>query len=279
MIANELSDLPNGWVSTTLGEVVRINPRDMNFKSLSSELPVTFVPMAAVEAEAGRISNPETMPLEKARKGHTQFKENDVIFARITPSMENGKAAIARNLANGLGFGSTEFHVLRPDGAVLPEFLFYFVRQLTFRNEAAGHMTSTVGQLRVPAEFMRKVSFPIAPIQEQERIVAKIGGLFSELRTAKQAFQEITYIMKQFRQSVLEKAFRGELTQADPNDELAEEFLERITADRQSRVRDYPDQEQQSHDRILYDLPDILVTSLHKIEINWEVKKDSNQEK
>src|SRR3990172_4344256 len=91
------------------------NPKD----ALSPKALVTFVPMPAVDAESGAITQPETREFSAIRNGYTSFKEGDVIFAKITPCMENGKAAIARHLKSGLGFGSTEFHVLRPSAAVL----------------------------------------------------------------------------------------------------------------------------------------------------------------
>lgn len=94
--------LPSNWTWTRLGEIADINPR-MNYSNLDPKLPVTFVPMADVEEHSGTIVSPQLTSLEEARKGHTKFQENDVIFARITPCMENGKTAIARNLKKWIG--------------------------------------------------------------------------------------------------------------------------------------------------------------------------------
>ena len=146
--------LPQGWAWTTLGEIARINHRNPAIRDLDDELPVTFVPMAAVDAESGTIASPETRPLSKVRKGFTSFAESDVIFAKITPCMENGKAAIARGLVNGLGFGSTEFHVLKPERGIISEWLFCFVRQFQFRQDAKASFAGTAGQLRVPSSFL-----------------------------------------------------------------------------------------------------------------------------
>lgn len=88
--------------------------------------------MPAVDAESGTILTPEIREFPAVRKGYTSFVDGDVIVAKITPCMENGKAAVARGLMNGVGFGSTEFHVLRSNSAVLPEFVFHFVRQKYF---------------------------------------------------------------------------------------------------------------------------------------------------
>jgi len=118
MVIGNLSD---GWEWTTIGSIAKINGRDIAIRDLSDDLHVTFVPMSAVDAQQGIIAEPQERPLKEVRKGFTPFSDGDVLLAKITPSMENGKAAIARNLKNGRGFGSTEFHVFRPKEVVLAE--------------------------------------------------------------------------------------------------------------------------------------------------------------
>ena len=105
--------------------------------------------------------------------GFTAFRDGDLIVAKITPCMENGKAAICTGLVNGHGFGSTEFHVLRPTGAAQATYAFHFIRQESFRRAAADHMTGSVGQKRVPATYLANVQIPLPPLSEQKRIVAK----------------------------------------------------------------------------------------------------------
>ncbi len=121
--AEAIDGVPEGWLLTTLSEVCEINPPKPPKNALSADAPVTFVPMPAVDEEKGAITAPQTRPFAEVRNGYTAFRENDVIMAKITPCMENGKAAIAQGLTNGLAFGSTEFHVLRSTGVVLPEML------------------------------------------------------------------------------------------------------------------------------------------------------------
>jgi len=133
---NTTEGLPEGWTLTTFGKACEINPPKARKDSLPADAPVTFIPMPAVEAEAGAITAPQERPFADVRKGFTSFRENDVIMAKITPCMENGKAAIARRLKNGLAFGSTEFHVLRPTEVVLPEFVYHFIRQASYRKAA-----------------------------------------------------------------------------------------------------------------------------------------------
>ena len=107
-------------------DAAQVNPRrDSGIRSLDADLVVSFVPMAAVDEETGTIADALTRPLGDVRKGFTPFLQDDVIFAKITPCMQNGKSAVVDSLVNGLGFGSTEFHVLRPGPEVLPEWLWY----------------------------------------------------------------------------------------------------------------------------------------------------------
>lgn len=231
-------ELPEGWVWTPLGDVCAINPRHEK-GVVPNETPVSFVPMAAVDHQDGIISESSARPYGEVRKGFTHFIEGDVLFARITPCMENGKIAIARGLANGLGCGTTEFHVLRPLGEILAEYIYRYLRQESLRRAAAANMSGTAGQLRVPTDYIKSVEIPLAPLAEQRRIVAKIEALFEESRTARQALDRIPPLLKKFRQSVLAAAFRGDLTrdwrEQHPDIEPASVLLERIRAARRSK--------------------------------------------
>jgi len=159
------------WPTKPLGEVVAINPKLTASETPASVAEVTFVPMAAVDETGGNIARPEVRQYSQVTKGYTPFRENDVLFAKITPCMQNGKAAIARNLRGGVGFGSTEFHVLRPTPAVTPEWVFAFIRQPSFRSAAEASFTGSAGQQRVPADFLKRIPIPVPPLAEQERIV------------------------------------------------------------------------------------------------------------
>ena len=127
--------------------------------------------MAAVDERTGAIAVREERPLAEVSKGFTSFEDGDVLFAKITPCMENGKAALARSLTNGIGRGSTEFHVLRPGDRVLGEYIYHFVRRPQFRQEAKRNFTGTAGQQRVPKPFMENALVPLPPLAEQRRIV------------------------------------------------------------------------------------------------------------
>jgi type I restriction enzyme S subunit len=203
---------------------------------VTDDTPVSFVPMAAVNYQDGIISESSARPYGQVRKGFTHFGEGDVLFARITPCMENGKVAVARGLVNGLGCGTTEFHVLRPLGGILSEYIHRYLRQESFRRAAAANMSGTAGQLRVPTDYIKSVELPLAPLAEQRRIVAKVEALFEQSRTARHALDRIPLLLKKFRQSVLAAAFRGDLTrdwrEQHPDVEPASLLLECILAER-----------------------------------------------
>jgi type I restriction enzyme, S subunit len=206
-------DLPEGWTLATLEDVCEINPAKADKDSLPADAAVTFVPMPAVDANEGAITAPQTKRFSEVRKGFTSFRENDVIMAKITPCMENGKAAIARNLINGLGFGSTEFHVLRPTAVVLPEFAYHFIRQGSYRRSAESEMTGSVGQKRVPQSFIEATEIPLPPPAEQDRIVRSLAELLNAVKASQAKLSRVSAILKRFRQAALSAACSGKLTE------------------------------------------------------------------
>jgi len=234
------NNLPEGWAATAINEVFKLNPRKVPADALDSDAPVTFVPMPAVDADIGAITRFETREFAAVRKGYTSFLEDDVIVAKITPCMENGKAAIARGLTNGHGFGSSEFHVLRSTGSTLPEYVYHFVRQEAFRSEAMSHMTGSVGQKRVPPSFLGESMLPLPPLAEQERIVAKVEALLERVNQARERLARVPDLLKRFRQSVLAAACSGQLTadwrEENPDQESPTVLLERITAETEQLV-------------------------------------------
>ena len=158
-----------GWGLTRLGDCCSINPKKGDDKRLNQGLTVSFVPMPSV-SEKGEIDASDTKLYDEVKSGFTYFAEQDVLFAKITPCMENGKGAVAKGLCNGIGFGSTEFHVLRPiEGVSNPYWIYTVTAFNQFRVDAANNMTGSAGQRRVPASFLEayKVSVPPIDLQNQ----------------------------------------------------------------------------------------------------------------
>ena len=166
MFGNPLSSIQKNELKK-LGDCCQINPRRPSVSISDSDL-VSFVPMPAVN-EDGYIDGATNEEYGKVKKGFTYFENNDVLFAKITPCMENGKGAIAEALTNGIGMGSTEFHVLRPiDGISNPYWLLTLTRMPIFREYAAKNMSGTGGQRRVGAAFLENFMIGLPSISEQE---------------------------------------------------------------------------------------------------------------
>lgn len=163
--------LPNGWKWKALSEVAVINPR---VSKIDDDQEVTFLGMADVSGE-GKVIGGEIKPYAEVANGFTCFEDGDVLVAKITPCFENYKGALVKNLCNGKGFGSTEFHVLRAKGSVIPEFLHLHTRTSQFRGIGIRNMTGTAGQKRVPTDFIRDWEIPLPPKPEQDRIAAILG--------------------------------------------------------------------------------------------------------
>ena len=228
-----------------LGDVAHINPR-FDKSSLADDVPVSFVQMASVGAADGKINVSIVRPFAEVKKGsYTPFKDGDVLFAKVTPCMENGKMAVARGLKNGVGFGSSEFHVLRPSDQVDAKYLYYFVSSQAFRKEAAGHMTGAVGLRRVPAAFLADAQLPLVRLDEQRRIVAEIEQQFSRLDEAVANLQRVKANLKRYKASVLKAAVEGRLVETEASIarregrsfETGEQLLQRILEVRRERPK------------------------------------------
>lgn len=167
----------NTWQTKKLGDIATVNPPKMEVKSLNLSTPVSFVSMASISAESGTITQLETRKLEEVKNGYTYFTENNVLLAKITPCMENGKIAITEGLQNGIGFGTTEVYAIRPTSQVLPGWIYAYLKRETFRKQAEKHMTGSAGQKRVPKRYLENVDIPIPPLNVQQQIVEKLDAI------------------------------------------------------------------------------------------------------
>jgi len=167
--------------------------------------------MSAVDERLGVVARPEARPFIEVCRGYTYFEEGDVLFAKITPCMQNGKHAIALGLIGGFGFGSTEFHVLRPSADVTSEWIHQFLRQPAVLTAAAAHFTGAVGQQRVPAEFLSSLKLPLPPLSEQRRIAAILDEQMAAVERARAAAEAQVNAIGNLPSALLLRAFSGEL--------------------------------------------------------------------
>ena len=189
-----------GWGLVPLGSTCNINPKKSLDSRLASGAVVSFVPMPAV-TEHGEIDATAIKEYDEVKTGFTYFAENDVLFAKITPCMENGKGAVAKGLHNGIGFGSTEFHVLRPiSGKTDPYWIYTLTAFSQFRMDAASNMTGSAGQRRVPASFLENYRVSLPPIALQEQFAVFVEQTDKSKFEIKQSLDKLELLKKALMQ-------------------------------------------------------------------------------
>ena len=162
------------WPMVELSEACIVNPRKSEVSGLEGSTVVSFVPMSDIGEHEMFFESKETKRLDEVTTSYTYFKDGDVLLAKVTPCFENGKAGIARGLRNGIGFGSSEFYVLRPTDALLPEWVFMCAATPAFRAWATPQMTGTGGLQRIPRSVVENYKIPLPPRATQQAIVAEI---------------------------------------------------------------------------------------------------------
>jgi len=186
---------------TLLSEIAEVNPSS-NFKCKDEEL-VSFITMADV-SEDGEIINQQSKMYGEVKKGYTVFQDGDILFAKITPCMENGKGALAPNLINGIGFGSTEFHVLRPIDSRDTAFIYFLTMNKKFRQQARRFMRGTAGQLRVPKDFLDEYVLDCLPkVTLREEMGRKLIEVNSSYLEQKRSIEKAKIVKAELLQKLL----------------------------------------------------------------------------
>ena len=230
-------DLPEGWVWCRICDSFIVNPRN----SLPDDTAVSFIPMTLISSEYFGGHSQEERLWKQVRGGFTHFAENDVVIAKITPCFQNGKSCIMKNLKNGFGAGTTELHILRSVG-VLPEYALIFAKNPLFLLDGEKNMTGTAGQQRVPSEFLENYPFPLPPLVEQQRIVAKVDELMAlcdELEAAEKDLDKLEADFAEYLpKAILQAAVQGKLVPQNAHDEPASELLKRIQQEKARLVKE-----------------------------------------
>ena len=153
-----------------LGDILYINP-SVTFSELTDNDVISYVPMEAIDERYGIISLAKNITVANT-KGYTKFKEGDLLWAKITPCMQNGKSAIAQNLLKGVGCGSTEFFVLRPKSSnVLIKYIHFILRDYRVLKSAQNSFGGSAGQQRVSSSYLKTIRIPLPPIEIQQKLV------------------------------------------------------------------------------------------------------------
>jgi type I restriction enzyme, S subunit len=196
---------------TRLSEISIINPTWKD-QGVDDNSPCSFIPMEYVDDVFGLVKQSTIKQVGEVKKGYTHFQNGDVLFAKITPCMENGKCAIVSELVNGIGFGSTEFHVVRAGECIKAEWIYYYLRQQKIRNEAVHWMRGTAGQQRVPTDFLSNLEIPLPSLIEQERLVTILQKADRIRRLRRHARQ----MSETFLQSVFLEMFGKYINDSSP---------------------------------------------------------------
>lgn len=160
---------PDQAETIRLKHLAQINPSKSEVSGLPSDTKVSFVPLDGI-GTTGAIEYSETKTLDEVYDGYTYFREGDIVIAKITPSFENGKGALCKGLENGIGFGTTELHVLRPQEGTHSKYLWYVLRSKSFMDGAEASMRSVAGQQRVPSEFVENYRVREIPFDAQQKV-------------------------------------------------------------------------------------------------------------
>ena len=176
--------IPEGWRLIRLGDVTTVNPRRPRL-DVKAQTATTFIPMAAVGENLSGILKREQRRFQEVTMGYTYFQENDVLFAKITPCLQNGKHAVATQLRMGFGFGTTEFHVIRASSSVEPRHLFRVITQPTIIEKCTRSFTGTAGQQRVQPETLRALPILLPPLPEQRAIAEVLDSIDEAIEKTK----------------------------------------------------------------------------------------------
>jgi type I restriction enzyme S subunit len=218
--------LPANWRIAPLKRLANVNPGP---PIVSDEVEASFVPMEDV-GDDGQLHLTQARVIGEIVGTYTPFLDGDILIAKITPCFENGKIARAFGLSNGVGFGTTELHVLRPNSGIEPAFLFYVTRSSIFRDLGTSRMTGAAGQKRVPSDFVAEFPVFLPPIDEQQAIAAfldretaRIGGLIAKTR-------RLIELLREKRQAVISYAVTKGLNRNAPMKDSGIEWLDEIPA-------------------------------------------------
>jgi len=199
------------WERKKLGEVCEIGPKKNEVIHLDENMFVSFVPMKDLKENEKWFDALEQKSIKEVYKWYTYFAENDVLLAKVTPCFENWKAWIAKNLVNNIWFGSSEFYVLRANKDILPEYIYYVIKQEKFLKHWKNNMSGAVGLQRVTKDFVVNFQIPLPPLETQKNIVSYLDNIFAENQKLKNLYQAQIKNLDEMKQSFLKKAFAGEL--------------------------------------------------------------------
>lgn len=196
----------SSWKTVKLGDVCEFKPKKARAKQLlDGKDLISFAPMELLPINQKYFTSTEERSLDSVYPSYTYFEENDVIYAKITPCFENGKLSIAKNLKNGVGFGSSEFVPIRCSDRILPEYLYYFLLNPSFIKNGTPKMIGASGHRRVPNEYTENLEIELPSLEEQWRIVARLDTAFEKISAAEVLTRQNLDNVSALQKSILQK--------------------------------------------------------------------------
>ncbi|MCL5959415.1 MAG: restriction endonuclease subunit S [Chloroflexi bacterium] len=219
-----LGCIPVHWEVKRLRFACRVNPPKSELAHLHKDTRVSFLPMERI-GEDGSLTFGEERAIEDVWQGFTYFRDGDIIVAKITPCFENGKSAHCLGLANGVGFGTTELHVLRPDEGVHSQFVLYLIRSHVFRSSGTASMYGSAGQQRLPDHFVRNFAMALPPLPEQRAIAAFLDRETAKLDALIAKKERLIELLQEERSALISRAVTKGLDQTVPMKDSGVEWL------------------------------------------------------
>ena len=232
-------EIPESWVWVRLQEIICLNPKN----DLPDELEVSFIPMALIDDGYRNSHSFRIKTWGSIKKGFTHFADGDIGIAKITPCFQNRKSVIFCNLKNGYGAGTTELSIVRVVNDLLSrDFLLYFFKSAYFIENGVKSFTGTAGQQRIHKDYLATCVFPLPPLAEQKRIVAKIEELLPYIDRYEQAWSKLEQFNSRFpedmKKSLLQYAIQGKLVEQRPEEGTAEELFAQIQAEKRRLIKE-----------------------------------------
>jgi len=203
-----LGEVPEHWNISKVKYLAELTPKKTEVEALKNKT-CSFIPMEKLKKDLLILD--ETRQISQVFDGYTYFKDEDLLVAKVTPCFENKNMVVARGLHNGVGFGSSEIYVLRPNLESLNDFLYYRLQEDILMEMATGAMTGAGGLKRVPSVFLNNVQLALPPMKERLEIVEYIRGYVSKFDNLMKNSEYVIKLMQERRTALISAAVTGKI--------------------------------------------------------------------
>ena len=232
-------EIPEGWMWVRIKEITILNPKN----DLDDNLKTSFIPMTLLSDGYRSSYTYEIRSWGEIKKGFTHFAVGDIGIAKITPCFQNRKSAIFTELENNFGAGTTELSIVRViQNTLSRKYLLWLFKSAYFIENGIKSFTGTAGQQRIHKDYLSHCVFPLPPLSEQNRIVAKIEELLPLVDRYEQAWTKLEDFNRRFpedmKKSILQQAIQGKLVEQRPEEGTAQELYAQIQAEKQRLIKE-----------------------------------------